>query len=422
MPTSTLFNDLPASLFAPLAAPDAATYAKILSDLFAESRRAPQPLHCDLVLDIIISHTITSHTADDPLPQARETLRYLEECGWLRTQIQPDFTTACVLTPHAFQLLQIVGGDSSTIVELLVAIHDLLKAALLDVDNEHRISEAARLTGRLHSRLKELQHNADANDSLPDLTRLRTAVLDAASKLEIRGHAPARYIREQFQSFDRILNDIAARSAQYGRSTPAHAGGARVERSDDHATIAQLTALLSRLATSDKKTFAKYAGGLIHLYCQPQSPTVEPPSHRTTEPFVPDDIPLPEPSADEIDSARREIMRQFNRPISRERVGRLAESILHGQLEARAADIVVAGSVDLPLLIQLRLHGDGSLGYRIEDGTWIEVNGLSFRDFIMKNLNYAPPAQPEPTQDATATDVDSSQDESPILAEEAPSE
>ena len=411
MPTSTLFNDLPASLFAPLAAPAAATYAKILSDLFAESRRAPQPLHCDLVLDIIISHTITSHTADDPLPQARETLRYLEECGWLRTQIQPDFTTACVLTPHAFQLLQIAGGDSSTSAELLVAIHDLLKAALLDVDNEHRISEAARLTGQLHSRLKELQHNADANDSLPDLTRLRTAVLDAASKLEIRGHAPARYIREQFQSFDRILNDIAARRARSDTARPV-----------DHAASAQLTAILTHLAAADKKTFAKYAGGLTHLHCQPQSPTVEPPSHRTTEPFVPDDIPLPEPSADEIDSARREIMRQFNRPISRERVGRLAESILHGQLEARAADIVVAGSVDLPLLIQLRLHGDGSLGYRIEDGTWIEVNGLSFRDFIMKNLNYVPPAQPEPTQDATATDVDSSQDESPILAEEAPSE
>lgn len=415
MPTSTLFNDVPALLFAPLAAPDAATYSRILADLYAESRRAPQPLARDLVLDLIIGHTIASHTADDPLPRARDTLRYLEECGWLRTENQPDFSIACVLTPHTFHLLQLINNDSPSLLELLITIHDLLKAALLDIDNEHRITEAARLTDQLHNRLKELQHNVDANDSLPDLTRLRAAVLDAASKLETRGHAPARYIREQFQSFNRALNDIAARRARSDAARPV-----------DHAAAAQLTAILTRLAAADKKTFAKHADFLIHLYHRPAPPSARPDYPATRPPddiFVPDDIPLAEPSADEIDSARREIMRQFNRPISRERVRRLAESILHGQPEARAADIVAEGSVDLPLLIQLRLHGDGSLGYRIEDLSWVEVNALGFRDFVLKNMSYVPvPVEAEMPKDTLATDESPSEDEPQMPLEDSTSE
>ncbi len=413
MPTSTLFNDVPALLFAPLAAPDAATYSRILADLYAESRRAFQPLARDLVLDIIIGHTIASHTADDPLPRARDTLRYLEECGWLRTENQPDFSIACVLTPHAFHLLQLINNDSPSLLELLVTIHDLLKAALLDIDNEHRLAEAARITDQLHSRLKELQHNVGAV-SFPDTARLRAAVMDAASKLETRGHAPARYIREQFQSFDRVLNDIAARHARSDTARPV-----------DHAAAAQLAAILTRLAAADKKTFAKHAESLVNLYHRPEpKPSREASNLQSPiSTFAPDDIPLPEPSADEIDSARREIMRQFNRPVSRERVRRLAESILSGRPEARAADIVAKGSVDLPLLIQLRLHGDGSLGYRIEDLSWVEVNALGFRDFVLKNMSYVPvPVEAEMPKDTLATDESPSEDEPQMPLEDSTSE
>ena len=56
-----------------VAAPEAQAHARILSELYAESRRSPHPLTLDIALDIIISHTIAPHTADDPLPKARET-------------------------------------------------------------------------------------------------------------------------------------------------------------------------------------------------------------------------------------------------------------------------------------------------------------------------------------------------------------
>lgn|GEM_PF-2219745 len=401
VPAPTLFDNLPASLFAPLAAPEAQAHARILSDLYAESRRCPHPLTLDIALDIIISHTIAPHTADAPLPQARETLRYLETCGWLRTETQPDFTTACLLTPHAFQILQSLSLDSPSILELLIAIHDLLKAALLDVDNDHRLREAARLAFQLHNRLKELQHNSATLSAIEDTTRLRSAVIDAAAKLETRGHPPARYIRETIQSLDRLLDDITARQTRLAAAT-------------DHppASATQLAAIITRLAASDKKTFAKHAEPLIHLYCQTstqtpnfklQTPNIQAPNHLTTQ--LPNHSTAQPPSDSEIESARREIARQLRRPITRDRVRRAADSILRRRPEARAADLIAADVADLPLLAQLRIHGDGSLGYRIEDGAWIELNGLGFRDFVMTNLNYTPPPVDLPPIPAEDPDI-----------------
>ncbi len=384
VPPTSLFDTLPPQLFKPLASPQAEAYGRILSDLYLESRRATQPLSRDLVIDIIISQLFPSPAANESLSQAREMLQYLEACGWLRVEIQPDFTPACVLTPAAFQLLQLLGAESASISEVLITICDLLKAALLDVDNDARLREAARLTDQLLNQLKTAQHNP-GQDPLPDTARLRLAVLDSALKLETRGHAPARYIREQFSALDRLLNDIAARQAHADR-TPAAAHSPATREA-----TARLNAILTHLASAESETFDRATDSLFCLYPQ----LVAQPLTRTADapPRLPDYPTTPEPSAAEINAARRAVARQLNRPISPDRVRRLARTFLANKPEIRAADLVAAGQADLPLLVQLRLYGDGSLGYKIEDLPWVETNKLVFRDFALKNLDYTPPPE-----------------------------
>jgi hypothetical protein len=373
---------LPLALFKPFAAPAAEAHLRLLADLYAESRRAAQPLSRDLVLDIIIHHTIASHTKDDPLPAALDTLRHLQDCGWVRLEVQPDFSQACVLTPRAFQILQILQSSPPSIPQLLITIYDLLKAALLDVDNEARLDEAARLTDQLIDGLKSIQHSADEAGPLPDTIKLRAAIVDAAYKLETRGHAPARHIREQFAALDRLLADITARRAQLAAAD-----------SQPSSAAPRLAALLSRLSTLDKKTFAKHTAALIHLSCQPQQSQISNSlvSKSPVSPFVSDEASWLEPSAEEIESARREIQKQLDRPLNPDRIRRLARAFLDGKPEARVSELVAEGKTGLSLVIHLRLHGDGALGYTLEDLPWIETNGLVFRDFMLKNPDYVPP-------------------------------
>ena len=103
-------------------------------------------------------------------------------------------------------------------------------------------------------------------------------------------------------------------------------------------------------------------------------------------------------SPEDIASARRAVAHQLNRPVSPDRVRRLAQTFLRDKPEARVSELVALGQADLPLVIQLRLHGDGALGYTIEEMQWVEINGLVFRDFVLKDPNYIPPiVEPEPT-------------------------
>lgn len=372
---------LPAALFKPFNTPQAQSYLRLLTELYTESRRASQPLPRDLVLDLIIRHT---PAADDPLPAARETLNFLEESGWLHTEVQPDFKPACVLSPFAFQFLHSLNAAPLSVLDLISTISDLLKTALLDVENEARLDSAARLTDQLITQLKSQQH-APGPELLPDTTRLRAAVLEAASKLETRGHAPARYVREQFETLDRLLADIATRQMQ-GRTAQLPASR----------LASQLQDVIKGLLALDKKAFSKQADPLINLYGTTALPAKL--SEQATAPsFVPDDAVWPQPSHSEVAEARAALAKQFNRPISAGRVQRLAQSFLQGKPFVRAADLVLAGQADLPLLIQLRLQAGEQLGYVLEDQPWVELNGLVFRDFLMKDPRYVSPVPLEET-------------------------
>ena len=184
------------------------------------------------------------------------------------------------------------------------------------------------------------------------------------------------------ESLDRLLADISARQSRGrpGRDRP------------DSALAGQLSAVIQNLAAADKKAFSKLAEPLVNLYGAP-APAARPPEPATPD-FSADDTLWPQPTQAEISAARAAVARQFNRPVSPDRLRHQAEALLHGRPHVRAADLVLDGKADLPLLIQFRLHGDGSLGYTLEDQPWVELNGLVFRDFVLRNPNYSEPPAP----------------------------
>jgi hypothetical protein len=143
--TRNLFDQIPTTLFNPLASPNAPLYAAVLLRLFAETQRHYHPLSRDLVVYLIIDileELPTQQTlegADDeeqPSPdhakardarddgddgEARDdrndgeatddlrdnagvVLRYLATTGSLRVETQSDYTIAYTMPAHAFCL------------------------------------------------------------------------------------------------------------------------------------------------------------------------------------------------------------------------------------------------------------------------------------------------------------------------------
>ncbi len=383
-----LFNALPASLFNPFTAPGAEVYADILADLFAESQRRPHPLSRNLVLDIILGRLANSET----LARAQDILSYLERCGWLRPETQSDFTRAYTLPAYAFELLQTLSKTATAeppIEGLMTAIHDLLQAAARGEGREARLIEAGRLTLQLQTELKKLQHNPGSHPLQPEqFAHLYQGIFNATAKL---GEA-AQSISESFEGVNRLLRDIASRQRRLAQSTQPAA----------QSVSANLIRLLNHVSTHPSALPRLNLFNLELIDAEslaiPSTPSV---------PFVPEAAPAPSPSASEIETAQRETARQLNRPVSRERVRRLAQSILRDRAEIRAADITLTGPADpsallsvagqgLPLLIFLRAYGDGSLGYHVEELkelVWVEADGVGFRDFLVKGES---PNEPEP--------------------------
>jgi hypothetical protein len=405
VPAAPLFQ---AEFLKPLTLPNAEVFARILAELYAESRRAAQPLGRDTALDIVITHTLAP-ADDDPLASAQAVLNDLEASGWLRTEVQPDYTPSIALTPRAFQFLQAAQATAPAITELLVTIHDLLKSALMDVDNDARLAAAARLTYQLVDTLKSLQHTTTPNP-LPDTARLRAGILEAASKLEARGPSPARIVRQEFQAVDTLFDDIASRRLKAANTD-----------TQPSALAGSLRAVIAKLATADRKVFIKNTETLITLYNVPphtepaaadqvttsqSSPSssetstqsVQSPREASNSPastFTPIDYPLPSHTPADIIAARVRVQQLLNRPVSPDRVQRLARQFIEGKAHARAADLIAEGRADLPLIIQIRLHAEDSLGYSIEEQQWVEINNLVFRDYLIKNPDYIEPPAPE---------------------------
>jgi hypothetical protein len=382
--------------------------------------------------------------------RAAAILRYLTRCGWFRSEIQSDFTQTYILPDYTFRLLavlsEITRNEPLSLRGLICAIHDMLLAAVREGDASIRLPEAHRQTIHLINGLKELQHNIGAHieqlvqqsearavleqlffnyrDEIVDrvyhqlrttdhISRFRPGVLQALKQIEADGHVEtiaqrlvqsrdassieagvirARDqlgdIREHFDSLDRFLQAIDTRHSQFVDSAVRHV---ELRLTASSTTSGQLHTILEWLLSdslSPRGELPEEATTLVDLFRLEliDSDSLMPPS-QAAAPFVPEPVALPVLSEEAIAAAQSATLRQLNRAISRERVRRFALDLLGDRDSLRGSEITLDDPGDLPLLIYLRVYGDGSLGYRVEEaaeGGWIVQQQIGFRDFVLR--------------------------------------
>lgn len=382
--------------------------------------------------------------------RASAILRYLMRCGWFRSEMQSDFTQTFILPDYAFRLLavlaEITRNDPPSLRGLICAIHDMLLAATREGDAYIRLPEAHRQTMHLINGLKELQHNIGAHieqlvqqsearavleqlffnyrDEIVDrvyhqlrttdhISRFRPGVIQALKQIEADGHvdtmaqrlfqsqdAPTieaaaihardqvRDIQEQFDSLDRFLQAIDTRHSQFVDSAVRNV---ELRLTASSTTSGQLHTILEHVlndpALSGRELPDEFAT-LVDLFKLElvDAESLMPPTQANV-PFVPEPVALPVLSEEQIAAAQTATLRQLNRAISRERVRRFAFDLLGDRESLRGSEIALDDPGDLPLLIYLRVYGDGSLGYRVEesaDGGWIIHQQVGFRDFLLR--------------------------------------
>ena len=441
----SLFQTVPAGLFRPLAAQGAPIYSEALLTLFAQTRRQQQPLSRDRAVDLVAGLLTdpealisTEDAVDDDDDDAGDVrvragaiLRYLTRCGWLRTEVQSDYTQTFTLPDYAFRLLntldEITLNRAVPLQGLICSIHDLLKASVREGDAHYRLPEAHRQTIYLLSGLKELQHNIGAHieqvlrqrtasdvlrqtfstyrDEIVDrayhqlrtsdhVSRFRPDVFDAlvelggdvfveatARRMRASGEAPTvesaasalldqiHEIHQHFEDLDRLIESIDIRHSQFVDSAVRTV---ELQLSATTTTSGQLHDLLDRAlhgdGARDSKDDAPATDDVIALFdLEVVDAESLAPPARAATPFVPEMIATTTLSADQIAEAHRRTRQQLGRTIGRERVRRFAQDLLRDRDNVRAADIPLAGPDDLPLLIYLRCYGDGSLGYHVEE-------------------------------------------------------
>lgn len=386
--------------------------------------------------------------SDDPLgTRAGAILRYLARSGWLRIETQSDFSQSYTLPDYAFRLLnvfsEIASDEPLPIQGLIFSIYSLLQTSVREGNAHISLPEAHRQTASLMSGLKELQHNIgvhieqvlrqlQARDVLEQVftlyrgeivdkayhqlrttdhvSRFRPGVLEAlallsseqqvlqiAQSLRASGLAPSveaaasrllgqiREIRDQFELLDRLLQAIDLRHSQFVDSAVRTI---ELQLTASNTTSGQLHALLTQMLAGADAALDRDVADAVELFALGllDAESLAPPS-RAALPFVPEPAAASPPTPEEIDAAQMRTLEQLNRSISRERVRRYAAHILGEQDEVRVGAFAMDGPENLALLIYLRQYGDGSLGYRAEDaqdGTWVERDGIGFRDFVIK--------------------------------------
>jgi Family of unknown function (DUF5716) len=265
---SRLFEVMPQSLFRPLAAQGAELYSEVLLIIFELAKRHSQPLSRELAKqsvyellvtnqDVTLEPEETLNDDGDPISnKANAVLRYLERCGWLRTEVQANFQTFYTLPEYAFRLLQtlseLTAGQTRSLKGRVFAIYDLLRASAEQGEVEYRLPEAHALTQQFMVSLKELQHNigqfieqvlseeeakgvlaqffGDYQRLLEEryhplrtedhVSRFRPGVLGFLDALQPRLTNPelaqqARDIREVFNMIDEVLANLDSRNRQY---------------------------------------------------------------------------------------------------------------------------------------------------------------------------------------------------------------
>jgi hypothetical protein len=202
-------------------------------------------------------------------------------------------------------------------------------------------------------------------------------------------------IRDQFDRLDGLLHAIDSRHSQFFESAI---------RSIEHTLLASsttsghlrtiLTYLLDphkSVRDGDEAADTPLDGDLDQLISYYELSFLDgkslAPVRRTREVFTPDLQNAVPPTDEEIRAAQEETLAQMFRAVSRARVRKFAEDLLQGRDERCADDFPLVGVEDLPLLIYLKVYGNGSLGYvfeAIENAEKIERNNIGFRNFRIR--------------------------------------
>lgn len=469
-----LFEKLPASLFAPLAAKNAAFYSEVLLVLFAEAQHHQEPVSRELLLTLVIDvfemmeeidvsadltdeeDVLNFESQNDTRSRAGAVLRYLIRCQWLHEEVQGDFSVAYTLPDYAFRILStffdITTDMKAPLQGLICTIHDLLQAAVREGDELIRISQAHRETQHLLNALKELQHNIGVHIEvilhqtaphlileqafgayLHEITRrayheLRTtdhvsrfrpginAALMELSKKDYysvggvtehqngqvrREHDAQRIleqlqeIRDQFDRLDGLLHAIDSRHSQFFESAIRSIEHMLLASSTTsghlHTILSYLLSPCMREIADDeamKPPFNELSQQLVTLdeFTLLDTKSLAP-VRRTRESFTPDPQEYQPLDDEAILAAQQETLEQMFRAVSRTRVRKLAEDLLCDYDERCASDFPFSGAEDLPLLIYLKVYGDGTLGYvaeELEKAEKIERNDIGFHNFRIR--------------------------------------
>lgn len=460
----TLLGTLPQSLFQPLAAPGAAVYARLLLDIYRQTQARPDPLSRELVTNLIYQQLAEPQALEltddaqlednaaasiDPLTaRAAAIVRYLERCGWLKSETLSDFSVQYILPDYAFRLLRVLDeiavNEPPALAGLIFSTYALLQRILTETDTAYiGIPQAHRQTQHLLNGLKELQQNiglhinqilaqSHTRDVLEQLflryreeivdrayhqlrttdhiSRFRPGVLDSTVRLaasDILDPAAQRQrqigeaatidqsrqrlltqlhdIRDQFEALDRLLDAIDARHSQFVNAAVRQI---ELQLAAHTTTSGQLNTIIEQLLVLPTDDFETVSQPLIQLHRLEwlDAESLALPARAATL-FEAEPETLSTIAPEDLRHALDETERQLSRAISHKRIERYAREQLADRAEMRATELPLSNPEELALLIYLRAYGDGTLGYRVEeldDQPFIEHNGFAFRDFRIK--------------------------------------
>lgn len=241
-----VFDKLPRAFFRPLAAPGAPVYLGILLNAYQETQKT----NGLVPRETLMGHALTwldrpewqeavnqveaevpgygvtkdewNNATEREGQQARAAgmLRYLETTGWLRSEVQTDYSLQYLIPDYAFRILialhEVAHSSTASLQGSVCAIHDLLQAAVRDGSIHVRLLEAHRQTQTLMNSLRELHHNigqhlervlasSDPNEILKALfSSYRAEVMDRAyHQLKTTDHI-SRFRPAIIEALDRI--------------------------------------------------------------------------------------------------------------------------------------------------------------------------------------------------------------------------
>ncbi|ABX07028.1 hypothetical protein Haur_4396 [Herpetosiphon aurantiacus DSM 785] len=336
---------------------------------------------------------------------------------------------------------------------MICGIHDVLEKACTGDAPHDRLSNAYEQTLFLTQALKELQHNIGLHiqkvlqtlktkDVLEHvfgtyrkdivdqayhqlrtsdhLSRYRPAILQFLQKIErtnllelsaqhlvSRGEAASfevaynrltdqiDTIRSHFDQLDQLIGVIDLRHSQFVDSAVRNI---ELFLSASTSTSGQLHRILSQILPN-QQAFEQASPEIsemlsIYEFQLTDQQSLSAPT-RAAVPFEIQAESYAPLSEAEIAQAQADTLRQLRRSISRDRVRRYALQLLGDAEQRRGSEIELEGVDDLSLIIYLRSYGDGSLGYTVEsidDGVWVERDGVGFRDFLVRRVSTEQPA------------------------------